>query len=589
MSATRKTILLVEDEKIQALVGKKILAQLGYQIVVAETGERAVEIFTATAAIDLVLMDIDLGEGIDGTVAAGQILAARDVPVVFLSSHVEPEIVAKTEKITSYGYVVKNSSSTVLDASIKMAFKLFDEKEEKKAVTMELRQALEALQESETRFKALHNASFGGIAIHDQGLILDCNRGLSEMTGYALDELIGMDGLLLIAEKTRGMVLNNIRAGYEKPYAAIGVRKDGSEYPVRLEARNIPYQGKEVRVVEFRDVTESALREQDLVNQQQFLQAVLQASADGFWVTDIQQRFLQVNEAFCQLSGYTREEILQLRISDIAAADDLAKVQQVIQRIVERGPEIFTSGQRHKAGHIFDVEVSASFLNVEGGRLVGFCRDITERKRAERSIVALVAEKDLILKEVHHRLKNNMNTIVGLLHLQALEQDNPAVLAALEDAESRLKSMVVLYDKLYQSADFQEMSIAEYLPALVDEILGNFPGGQAVTVEKAVDGFIIGARQLQPLGIIVNELLTNIMKYAFAENSTPVIEVTAFMQKGHAVITVRDNGRGMPEAIDFKNTTGFGLMLVEMLTEQLGGSIRIERGGGTKIVLEFPI
>jgi PAS domain S-box-containing protein len=589
MSATRKTILLVEDEKIQALVGKKILAQLGYQIVVAETGERAVEIFTATAAIDLVLMDIDLGEGIDGTVAAGQILAARDVPVVFLSSHVEPEIVAKTEKITSYGYVVKNSSSTVLDASIKMAFKLFDEKEEKKAVTMELRQALEALQESETRFKALHNASFGGIAIHDQGLILDCNRGLSEMTGYALDELIGMDGLLLIAEKTRGMVVSNIRAGYEKPYAAIGVRKDGSEYPVRLEARNIPYQGKEVRVVEFRDVTESALREQDLVNQQQFLQAVLQASADGFWVTDIQQRFLQVNEAFCQLSGYTREEILQLRISDIAAADDLAKVQQVIKRIVERGPEIFTSGQRHKAGHIFDVEVSASFLNVAGGRLVGFCRDITERKRAERSIVALVAEKDLILKEVHHRLKNNMNTIVGVLHLQALEQDNPAVLAALEDAESRLKSMVVLYDKLYQSADFQEMSIAEYLPALVDEILGNFPGGQAVTVEKAVDGFIIGARQLQPLGIIVNELLTNIMKYAFTENSTPVIEVTAFMPKGHAVITVRDNGRGMPEAIDFKNTTGFGLMLVEMLTEQLGGSIRIERGNGTKIVLEFPI
>ncbi len=589
MSETRKTILLVEDEKIQAVVGQKTLGQFGYGVVVAETGERAVEIFTATAAIDLVLMDIDLGEGIDGTEAAAQILSARDVPVVFLSSHVEPEIVAKTEKITSYGYVVKNSSNTVLDASIKMAFKLFDEKEAKKVVTVELRQTLAALQESETRFKALHNASFGGIAIHDQGLILDCNRGLAEMTGYALDELIGMNGLLLIAEKTRGMVLNNIRAGYEKPYAAIGVRKDGSEYPVRLEARNIPYQGKEVRVVEFRDVTERALREQDLVNQQQFLQAVLQAAADGFWVTDIQQRFLQVNEAFCQLSGYTREEILQRHISDIAAVDDLAKVQQVIQRIAERGPEIFTSGQRHKAGHIFDVEVSASFLNVEGGRLVGFCRDITERKRAERSIVALLAEKELILKEVHHRLKNNMNTIVGVLHLQALEQDNPAVLAALEDAESRLKSMVVLYDKLYQSADFQEMSIAEYLPALVDEVLGNFPGSQTVTVEKAVDGFIIGARQLQPLGIIVNELLTNIMKYAFAESSAPVIEVTAFMQKGQAVITVRDNGRGMPDEIDFKNSTGFGLMLVEMLTEQLGGSIRIERGGGTKIVLEFPI
>ncbi len=119
------------------------------------------------------------------------------------------------------------------------------------------------LSDSENRYKALHNATFGGIAIHEKGLILDCNRGLSELSGYSVKELIGMDGLLLIAESARDMVMDHILAGYEKPYEAVGVRKNGEEYPVRLEGRNVPCEGRDARVVEFRDITEQkALEEQ---------------------------------------------------------------------------------------------------------------------------------------------------------------------------------------------------------------------------------------------------------------------------------------------------------------------------------------
>ena len=124
---SKKTILIVEDDLILARMGQKILAQCGHRSIVANTGEEAVDIFKKNDdAIDLILMDIDLGSGIDGTEAAAIILKDCDVPVVFLSSHTEPEIVEKTEKITSYGYVVKGSGITVLDASIKMAFKLFE-------------------------------------------------------------------------------------------------------------------------------------------------------------------------------------------------------------------------------------------------------------------------------------------------------------------------------------------------------------------------------------------------------------------------------------------------------------------------------
>uniref|UniRef100_UPI0040495F72 PAS domain-containing hybrid sensor histidine kinase/response regulator n=1 Tax=Flavobacterium sp. TaxID=239 RepID=UPI0040495F72 len=135
----------------------------------------------------------------------------------------------------------------------------------RKKVELELKQAKKEAQENEIRFKALHNASFGGITIHDQGIILECNQGLSDLTGYSFEELIGMDGLNLIAEKSRNQVMKNIQNGYENPYEELGLRKNGEEFPVRLEARNIPYKGKMVRVVEFRDITNQKLAEIELL------------------------------------------------------------------------------------------------------------------------------------------------------------------------------------------------------------------------------------------------------------------------------------------------------------------------------------
>jgi two-component sensor histidine kinase len=229
-------------------------------------------------------------------------------------------------------------------------------------------------------------------------------------------------------------------------------------------------------------------------------------------------------------------------------------------------------------------------------------KDIANRQLAEsearyRSLylsmnegAALVLkEKELLLKEVHHRLKNYMNTISGLLTLQADSCKEPQVVEALRDAGGRMESMQVLYDKLYQTAGIDNISVRDYLSSLVDEIIGNFPNRHSVTIEKKIDDFILDAKRLQPLGIIINELLTNIMKHAFTGRVNGIIAVSASKSGNHVRLVIQDDGAGLSESINFENSTGFGFMLVRVLTQQLNGTIGIVREQGTKITLEFAI
>jgi two-component sensor histidine kinase len=164
---------------------------------------------------------------------------------------------------------------------------------------------------------------------------------------------------------------------------------------------------------------------------------------------------------------------------------------------------------------------------------------------------------------------------------------NPKAVTALLEAKDRMRSMGVLYDKLYRSENLREMSIKDDLPSLVDEIVGVFPNRGLVKVEKRIDDIMLGVKALSPLGIIVNELITNAMKHAFAGRESGSINVSASAKDGRVTLIVEDDGVGIPESVDIENSSGFGLQLVGMLTAQLDGTIRIERRKGARFVLEF--
>ena len=212
-----------------------------------------------------------------------------------------------------------------------------------------------------------------------------------------------------------------------------------------------------------------------------------------------------------------------------------------------------------------------------------------ELNGANEKISALLGEKDVLLKEVHHRIKNNLNVVYSLLRLQAGNANDSFAVDSIADAANRVQGMIKLYDELYLSENFVSMSVAAYLPPLIDEIVAIFPGREGVKIEKRIDDFVLPVKAIAPLGLIVNELITNAMKYAFTGRAGGILRISAESRGGKAVVAVEDDGKGIPESIDAEQGSGFGLMLIQLQAKQLGGSLSIRRGKGTKISVEFDV
>jgi len=229
--------------------------------------------------------------------------------------------------------------------------------------------------------------------------------------------------------------------------------------------------------------------------------------------------------------------------------------------------------------------VNSAPLPLEGYGVAVAYSDISASRRSEDHVRSLLREKELLLKETHHRVKNNLQTILCLVSLQMDECRDPATLASLRDLSGRVRSMLVLYNKLYDSGGFGRLDLREYLSPLVREILEIFPSTPPVRLEAEIDGVVLDARTLSSLGIILNEWTTNSMKYAFAGLPERIIRISARLEGPRVICTYEDNGPGMPGRSGGPDTSGFGMRLIGLLAEQMGGDCRRE---GSRWTLSFP-
>ena len=348
-------------------------------------------------------------------------------------------------------------------------------------------------------------------------------------------------------------------------------------------------------VVVGRDITERDHAERKL----RLLAQTIASTRDGVAITDLKSVMLFVNDAFLKIYGYTEEELLGNPMVMLYAADPQgAKADEVLSATLGGGwyGEV---GHRRKDGSSFPVELLTSVVRNDEGdpvALVGISRDITERKRAEEQIRTSLREKEVLLKEIHHRVKNNLQIVSSLLSLQSEHIADPDTLRLFKESQDRVKSMALIHEKLYQSSNLAAVNFAEYLRELAAHLFRSHGGAKrGVMFELVADDVSLGLDKAIPCGIIVNELISNCLKYAFPDGRKGKVRVGLRLDDSRLVtLTVSDNGVGVPAGLDFRNTDSLGLQLVSLLAVQLKGKISMAVGGngsaaseGTEFTIVF--
>ncbi|XDD48938.1 sensor histidine kinase [Leptospira sp. WS92.C1] len=462
---------------------------------------------------------------------------------------------------------------------------------------------------TEEQYQMLFELSRDGLAVHSEGKILRANEALVKMLGYeSSQEVIGKPVLEFVHQRSQNIVKARIHK-MNQDGSGVGVleeefvRKDGSTLFVEVLATAFFEQGKQYVQVIVRDINSRKRAELELERLRSKLQitrdrllGVIEGTKDSICALDIHFRVIAFNSSFelsfWKLYGKKIEEgnILSDLIMD---PSERAVVIENWSRAL-RG-EVYTT-ERTMRGFVQDVavfEISYSSIRDSSHNLIGatqIIRDITERKQGEEKLRKTLEEKEVMLKEIHHRVKNNLQVVASLLGLQADHSENARISQILRECERRIQSMALIHKELYQSENITKIDFYDYLNTLLISLLHSFGKEKKIEFRVSSKPNFVSIETAIPLGLIVNELVTNSLKYAFPNEVQGTICVKLRAEMREFVLEVIDNGVGMPENFDFSKCETLGLKLVAILSKQLRGKPGFspsEDGKGTRFQVQF--
>ena len=314
---------------------------------------------------------------------------------------------------------------------------------------------------------------------------------------------------------------------------------------------------------------EEALRESE-----ESYRSLVETSPDAIFLHE-EGRFVYLNPAAVRLfSAGSAEEMYGENVFDTVHPDDREAIRRRTHSIMATGVPVPLKEVRivRRDGSTVDVEAAAGVSYYRG-----------------KKVIQVIQRDIVLLKEIHHRVKNNLQVVSSLLYLQATRTEHPGAVSALQQSRNRIKSMALIHERLYQSPNLASVDMGEYTRDLVSDLQHFYRTERSfVRLTLNIEDILLGITEAIPCGLIINELVSNALKHAFPKGK--VGEITLGLQRGGAnqvTITVSDNGIGLPEQLDFRKSPSLGLVLINSLVEQLGGVIELDRKGGTTFTITF--
>ncbi|MEH2241578.1 PAS domain S-box protein [Nostoc sp.] len=360
-----------------------------------------------------------------------------------------------------------------------------------------------------------------------------------------------------------------------------------SYFPIQSEADQPISMGIVVVEISDRKRAEQMLELQAVIIRNMAEGICLVRTTDGV--------FVYANPKFEQIFGYEPGELIGQHVSIINYDDKHNTPGEVHQAICtavrEHGEATYEVHNLKKNGTPFWCSATASIFGHPeyGSVLVAIQQDITEQKQAQEKIKASLKEKEVLLKEIHHRVKNNLGIVSSLLQMQCRRTQEPLVTAILRDSQNRIASIALVHEKLYGSEDLADIDLAQYIPDLTTHLFDSYNvSSSQIQLNIQVDDASLDIETAIPCGLIINELVSNALKYAFGGNRRGEIQVK-FYQESESTFTliIRDNGIGIPENFDSKKAKTLGITLVQGLVKQLRGSLEINSQQGTEFKITF--
>jgi PAS domain S-box-containing protein len=369
----------------------------------------------------------------------------------------------------------------------------------------------------------------------------------------------------------------------------------GSDKKHHRQVSSAPIKTKdgEIRgaVAVVHDITEKKKVNESLKESEEKYRTIIETAREGIWSIDENANTTYVNQAMADILGYSADEMMGKSLFDFM--DDEGKIDATdkMERRREGIKEVHDFRFIHKEGHNVWTLISTNPLFDKHGDFsgaLGMLSDITHRKQMEAQIKDSLEEKEILLKEIHHRVKNNLAVISSLLELQSQYIKDKEDQELFRESQTRAKSMALIHELLYQSIDLKSIDFSEYMRTLINELFRTYlvdPG--LVKLDMDLENVKLDINTSIPLGLIVNELVSNSMKHAFPDGREGTIKINFKLEDDHYLMSVYDNGVGFPEDLDFKNTDSLGLRLVNSLTDQIDGIIKLDRSQGTEFKITF--